>query len=118
MRASGGIRHATDLRGDLGPRHRIRTALADLDWRSALSYTIAAMADAHDSQRANGESDRSLPRLISNAALVLDDLPDEGANQQDLDMFALSFDGYEVWGDERCGRMANGWRDRWLAEQQ
>jgi hypothetical protein len=76
------------------------------------------MGAAGDSQRANGEPDLSRPHLISNAALAAGDVPDEGANQTTLDMFALSFDGYRVWGDERCGRMANRWCDRWLAAQQ
>jgi hypothetical protein len=52
---------------------------------------------------------------ISNANLDMSHLPPASAEQETLDRFALSFDGYAVWGDARCARMANAWNETWRA---
>jgi hypothetical protein len=53
------------------------------------------------------------PLPISNADLDLSDLPRASADQEMLDRFAQSFNGYEIWGNARVRRMANVWNEAW-----
>lgn len=57
-------------------------------------------------------------RLISNEDLSLDDIPSGAIGDEALGYFAQSFDGPAIWGRQRGGQMANGWREHWEASRQ
>lgn len=48
-------------------------------------------------------------KLISNEALRLSDLPPRGASWDDVQMFALTFDGYSAFGN-KLGELASSHR--------
>jgi hypothetical protein len=54
---------------------------------------------------------------IANSVLTLTDIPDPGAEWQAFEEFALSFDGYKVWGSfEKCADVANARRQETLTD--
>jgi len=58
----------------------------------------------------------SLPRQISNRQLTPEKLPGPDAPWTALERFALTFDGYEHWGSDRCAEIANSRRHSTLTE--
>ena len=56
-------------------------------------------------------------KTIANNQLRLEDLPSPDADWQTLANFALTFNGYEVWGSfEKCAGVANSRQDSTLTE--
>lgn len=53
---------------------------------------------------------------IENENLKLSDIPFEDAEMDVIFEFAQSFDGYDYWGAERCGEIANERRNGTLIE--
>jgi hypothetical protein len=54
---------------------------------------------------------------ISNHNLVLSDVPDENGDWLDIDIFALTFDGYKYHGTfTKCAEIANEHRDNTLTD--
>lgn len=52
-------------------------------------------------------------KLIANSALGPSDVPSPSDPEMLLNSFALSFNGYKVWGQDNLGTMARGWKERW-----
>ncbi len=46
-------------------------------------------------------------KSISNAELTLDQIPINSNTWEEIELFALTFDGYSYWGDETCADIAN-----------
>lgn len=56
-------------------------------------------------------------RKIANKDLTLADIPSLDAAWEELGEFALTFDGYEVWGSfEKCADIANSQRQESLTD--
>ena len=53
---------------------------------------------------------------IANCDLTLSDVPAPDSELGTIFHFALTFDGYEYWGTEKCGRIANKRRHKTLTE--
>ena len=54
---------------------------------------------------------------VANAALTLDMIPSPDASWDEIQAFALSFDGYEHWGSfNRCAEIANSRNPQNLSE--
>lgn len=59
----------------------------------------------------------SNPDLLSNAELTLSHIPPQGADQDAIQRFALTFDGYKHWGSfERVAEIANSGHPTTLSE--
>jgi hypothetical protein len=56
-------------------------------------------------------------REIANENLTMSDIPSADASWEEIGEFALTFDGYEVWGSfERCAEIANAKRQESLTD--
>lgn len=54
---------------------------------------------------------------IENIRLTLEDVPPPNAGWQEIQEFALTFDGYQFWGSfEKCAEIANAHRNHSLVE--
>ncbi len=54
--------------------------------------------------------------LIANTDLRPENIPSPASDMETIFEFAQSFDGYERWGSERCGEIANAKKHRTLTE--
>jgi hypothetical protein len=58
-----------------------------------------------------------VPKNIPNRDLVADKLPPLDADWEEIQRFALTFDGYKCWGSaERCGEIAEARRHSTMTE--